>query len=90
MFLDLDPTGSGFHLLPSNVDENDATVSAWKAEPYSQATITELFGTCIRWLQVGRNSYGKYVLDDFVFHLGSEGKATKLAIGALKVVLEKR
>ncbi|OAL02344.1 hypothetical protein IQ06DRAFT_134061 [Phaeosphaeriaceae sp. SRC1lsM3a] len=82
MFLDLDPTSSGYRLFPSNIDEHDATVSARKVELNSKAMITDLFRACVSWLQVGLDSYGKYVLDDFVFHLGPEGKAIKLAIGA--------
>ncbi|KAH7408826.1 beta-lactamase/transpeptidase-like protein [Phaeosphaeria sp. MPI-PUGE-AT-0046c] len=89
MLLDLDASHSGFRLFPSNVDEDNATVSAWKAEPNSQADLEIMFGTCVSWLQVGRNSYGKYVLDDFVFQLGDDGRATSLSINALKVVLEK-
>lgn len=87
MLLDINPSGSQFRLFPSNVDANNATISAWKAVPDLPLTI--MFGTCISWLQVGRNSYGKNVLDDFVFELGDDGKATSLSIKALKVVLER-
>lgn len=90
MLLDLDPSNSGFRLLPSNVEEEKTTISAWKAEPNSQADRKIMFGSCVSWLQVGRNSYGKYVLDDFVFHLDAEKKATSVSIDALRIVLEKQ
>jgi hypothetical protein len=77
-----------FQMYPTNVKYNDDSEQSWR---YSYISIGDVgpFSACPSWVAVDRPAYGVYGLDEFVFHLNGDGKATAVEPKALKITLER-
>lgn len=87
-------TPGAFRLQPTNRDEVTPVgenVSSWKmVRPIDFGfEVKGPFGACPTWFGVDRPGWGRWGLDDIVFHLGADGKAESVEIKALKIVLKR-
>jgi hypothetical protein len=88
-------TTDNFRLLPAGLDrklEDGSTEISWKAlirdsKPHEEKSV---FAACDAWFTEELTPYGHHTLDQVLFTLGPDGKATKVALRAWKTVLQRK
>jgi CubicO group peptidase (beta-lactamase class C family) len=78
-----------FQMYPTNIVSRDGKQISWRSTTLSLPDTGSPFDACPSWVSIDRPNYGIYGVDDFVFHLGEDGKAWGLEPKALKIVLKK-
>jgi hypothetical protein len=82
-------TVEDYHMFPTNILSEDGKQLSWRSTYISQPKTGSPFDACPSWFGIDRPNYGVYGFDEWVFHLGEDGKAWGLEPKALKVVLDK-
>lgn len=83
----LDP--EWFQMYPTNILSKNGKEFSWRSSDFTVPDTGSPFEACPSWGAIDRPTYGVYGLDEFVFHLGEDGKAWGIEPKALKIVLEK-
>ncbi|KAJ8109047.1 hypothetical protein OPT61_g7739 [Boeremia exigua] len=83
------PETERFQMFPTNRISKDGKQVSWRTTSLFLPESGSPFDACASWVAIDRPNYGLYGLDDFIFHLGEDGKASGLEPRALKIVLEK-
>ncbi|KAJ4993117.1 hypothetical protein SVAN01_01469 [Stagonosporopsis vannaccii] len=81
--------GEKFQMFPTNIVSDDGKEISWRSTSLILPDTGSPFDTCASWGVLDRPIYGVYGLDEFVFHLGADGKAYGVEPKAFKIVLEK-
>ncbi|KAF3007451.1 hypothetical protein E8E13_004144 [Curvularia kusanoi] len=76
-------------MYPTNILSKDGKQFSWRSSDFTIPDTGSPLDACPSWGAIDRPTYGIYGLDEFVFHLGDDGKAWGLEPKALKIVLEK-
>jgi hypothetical protein len=78
-----------YQLYPTNIISEDGATVSWRGTYLSTAGGSGPFSACPSWGALDRPTYGMYGLDEFVFHIGEDGKAIAVEPKALKIVLDR-
>jgi CubicO group peptidase (beta-lactamase class C family) len=78
-----------FQMYPTNIVSEDGKQVSWRSTYISVPDTGSPFDACPSWVVIDRPNYGVFGVDEYVFHLGEDGKAWGLEPKALKIVLEK-
>ncbi|KAG8156580.1 hypothetical protein KVR01_013531 [Diaporthe batatas] len=78
-----------FQMFPTNIVSEDSKQISWRSSSFSLPDTGSPFDACPSWGVIDRPVYGVFALDEFIFHLGDDGKALGLEPKALKIVLER-
>jgi hypothetical protein len=83
-----------FRLLPTNIGRNlegGASEISWRTLVSSSQPndVRSVFGACDAWFAPESTAYGHHTIDQMLFTMDSEGKATKVSPRAWKVDLER-
>jgi hypothetical protein len=87
-----DVNTESLRLLPTGLDrklEDGTTEISWKALIDQPNERDSIFAACDTWFNPESIPYGLHSLDQVLFSLGSDGKATKLDLRAWKVKLQR-
>lgn len=76
-------------MYPTNIVSKDGQQISWRSSYLSLPDTGSPFDACPSWFGIDRPNHGVFALDEYVFHLGEDGKAWGLEPKALKIVLEK-
>lgn len=76
-------------LYPTNIKSEDGKLHSWRSS-FISLEDTGPFSACPSWVALDRPTYGIWGLDEFVFHLGDDGKAVGLELKAFKIILERQ
>ncbi|KAJ8119096.1 hypothetical protein OPT61_g66 [Boeremia exigua] len=78
-----------FQMYPTNIVSEDGKAISWRSTSIALPDTGSPFYACPSWVALDRPNYGIYGVDEFVFHLGDNGRAVGLEPRALKTVLKK-
>lgn len=78
-----------FQMYPTNIVSKDGKEISWRSTYVSVQDTGSPFDACPSWVGIDRPTHGVFGVDEFVFHLGEDGKARGVEPKALKIVLEK-
>lgn len=78
-----------FQMYPTNIVSKDGKQVSWRSTYVSVPDTGSPFDACPSWVGIDRPTHGVYGVDEYVFHLGEDGKAWGVEPKALKIVLEK-
>ncbi|KAK7710790.1 hypothetical protein SLS64_005695 [Diaporthe eres] len=78
-----------FQTYPTNIVSEDGKQVSWRSTYVSVPDTGSPFDACPSWVGVDRPTHGVFGVDEYVFHLGEDGKAWGVEPKALKIVLEK-
>lgn len=78
-----------FQMYPTNIASEDGREVSWRSSYVTQPETGSPFDACPSWFAIDRPNYGIYGVDEFVFHIGKDGRAWGLEPTALKIVLER-
>ncbi|KAH6616876.1 beta-lactamase/transpeptidase-like protein [Boeremia exigua] len=78
-----------FQMFPTNIVSEDGKQVSWRSTSVFLPDTGSPLDACASWVAIDRPTYGIYGLDEFVFHLGDDGKAHAIEPRALKIVLER-
>lgn len=81
--------GKKFQMFPTNIVSDDGKQMSWRSTSLFVPETGSPFDACASWGGIDRPTHGIYGLDEFVFHVGKDGKAWGVEPKALKVVLER-
>lgn len=78
-----------FQMYPTNIVSEDGKQASWRSTYVSVPDTGSPFDACPSWVGIDRPTHGVFGVDEYVFHLGEDGKAWGVEPKALKIVLEK-
>lgn len=78
-----------FQMYPTNIVSEDGKQVSWRSTYVSVPDTGSPFDACPSWVGIDRPTHGVFGVDEYVFHLGEDGKAWGVEPKALKIVLEK-
>ncbi|KAI7777762.1 hypothetical protein LA080_003110 [Diaporthe eres] len=78
-----------FQMYPTNIVSEDGKQVSWRSAYVSVPDTGSPFDACPSWVGIDRPTHGVFGVDEYVFHLGEDGRAWGFEPKALKIVLEK-
>ncbi|KAG6356379.1 hypothetical protein INS49_015767 [Diaporthe citri] len=78
-----------FQMYPTNIVSKHGKQVSWRSTYVSVPDTGSPFDACPSWVGIDRPTHGVFGVDEYVFHLGEDGRAWGVEPRALKIVLEK-
>ena len=76
-------------MYPSNIMSEDGKKFSWRSSSLSLPDTGSPFSACPSWFGIDRPVHGIYATDEWIFHIGEDGKAWALEPRAQKIILER-